>query len=329
MTHRAKWNAAAGPDGITAFELQLLPDPLLQSLIEVVNNYPDGFRSWTMEARVFAAPKTFGIPQADKVRPITVLSQIYRIWAQVVCRQVLHALGSTMSPDITGLLPGRGAFQAAYSSQWFFEVAHHLNEQCAGLTLDLVKCFNAINRQRGIAILAKRGLPLEVVRMWSLSLNRLSRRWEVCGQCSDLVASSCGFPEQDVFSVLVTLGVAQCWTLACREQVSESALLSAYADNWAWAVKHVWEMQPILEVTIQWTRVVGLQTDWSKTWWWATHNSLAGSVQAAFRRLSLPETTRVLAASDLGCPLRYQGGPRLGKLCDRFNKAKGRLLRLK
>ena len=73
--------------------------------------------------------------------------------------------------------------------------------------------------------------------MWPLSLNRLSRRWEVCGQCSDLVASSSGFPQRDAFSVLVMLGVAQCWTLACHQQVLESALLFAYADNWAWAVK--------------------------------------------------------------------------------------------
>lgn len=168
-----------------------------------------------------------------------------------------------MTCDITGLLPERGAFETAYATQWFFEEAHRQGEHCAGLTLDLVKCFNMVNRERGTAILAHLGVPAPILQQWSGSLSRLSRRWEVRGQCSDEVASSCGFPEGDVFSALVTLGVAQCWTTACRQYASDSSLISAYADNWAWAVKNVHELEPILDVTLRWTRLIGLQIDWS------------------------------------------------------------------
>ena len=283
-----KWNAAAGPDGITAFELQSLPSQLIEVLIAVIHSYPEGFPAWFMASRVFAASKGLGIPVPSRVRPITVLSQLYRVWAQVVCRQALRALGHAMTSDITGLLPGRGAFEAAYATQWFFEGAHHNNEQCAGITLDLVKCFNAINRSRGISILSSLGLPPSVVQVWSTSLSRLTRRWEVCGQCSDPISSSCGFPEGDVFSVLVMLGVAQCWTLARRQVTSVHSTLSAYADNWAWAVKDVLDLQPILEVTLHWTRLVGLQIDWTKTWWWASHNHWASTIRSVFARLQLP-----------------------------------------
>lgn len=75
-----------------------------------------------MSSRVFATPKGQQIPAPNMVRPITVLSQIYRIWAQVICRQILIAFGRSMTCDITGL-PGRGVFEAAYTSQWFFEQA--------------------------------------------------------------------------------------------------------------------------------------------------------------------------------------------------------------
>ena len=282
-----------------------------------------------MAAKVFAAPKGDGVPEPSRIRPITVLSQIYRVWAQVVCRQALRCLGVSMTHDITGLLPGRGAFLAAYHTQWFFEQAHFQQESCAGVTLDLVKCFNAINRPRGIAILSRLGLPAEILHMWAQSLHKLSRRWEVCGQCSETVASSCGFPEGDVFSVLVMLGVAQCWTLACRQHTSDSTLLSAYADNWSWAVKNIEELGPILEVTLLWTRIIGLQVDWSKTWWWSSHHSLARHIQSVFQSRSLPAVERVLAASDLGCPLRYQGAVRMCKLHSRLAKAKERLARLK
>ena len=234
-----------------------------------------------------------------------------------------------MTCDITGLLAARGAFEAAYSAQWFFEQAYRNEEQCAGITLDLVKCFNAINRSRGLSILERLGVPRTILHQWSRSLSRLTRRWEVCGQCSDPLPSCCGFPEGDVFSVLVMLGVAQCWTIACRQATSMQPTLSAYADNWAWAVRDLRETQPILEITLQWTRLIGLKIDWSKTWWWASHNSLAPTIRAVFNRLQLPTIERVQFASDLGCPLRYQGAARLAKLGNRLRKAKERLSRLK
>lgn len=47
--------------------------------------------------------------------------------------------------------------------------------------------------------------------------------------------------------------------MTCRQATTVRTMLSAYADNWAWAVKDVLDLQPILEVTLQWTRLVGLQ----------------------------------------------------------------------
>ena len=214
-------------------------------------------------------------------------------------------------------------------TQCFFEEAHAAGEPCAGITLDLVKCFNAINRSRGVEIVRHLGVPEPILTQWSGSLAKLSRRWEVLGQCSDVINSSCGFPEGDVFSVLVMLGVAQCWTAACRTRTAASSLISAYADNWAWAVKDVMDIEPLLDVTVRWTKIIGLQIDWTKTWWWTSHSHLACAVRNAFDRLQLPEVAKVQAASDLGCPLRYQGAARMCKLHDRLSKAKERLARLK
>ena len=86
-----RWNAAPGPDGITAFELQSLPTSLIESLIQVVHNYPDGLPAWFMSSRVFAAaPKGQGLPTPSMVRPITVLSQIYRV--DLSCLWTAHDL---------------------------------------------------------------------------------------------------------------------------------------------------------------------------------------------------------------------------------------------
>ena len=125
------------------------------------------------------------------------------------------------------------------------------------------------------------------------------------------------------------LGVAQCWTIACRKRVAAQALLSAYADNWAWAVCQPQEMQPILATTLRWTKIIGLRIDWDKTWWWTSHPSLTNCIRQAFESLQLPAVNRMLAVSDLGCPLRYQGAARMGKLAERLAKAKERLSRIK
>ena len=88
-------------------------------------------------------------------------------------------------------------------------------------------------------------------------------------------------------------------------------------------------MQPILATTLRWTQVIGLHIDWDKTWWWTSHNCLADSIRQAFESLQLPAVHRMLAVSDLGCPLRYQGAARMGKLADRLTEAKERLTRVK
>ena len=65
---------------------------------------------------------------------------------------------------------------------------------------------------------------------------------------------------------------------------TDSSLISVYAGNSAWAVKDVLELEPILDVTLRWTQLVGLQIDW----WWASHNTLAATVRQAFRNLQVP-----------------------------------------
>lgn len=64
--NKLRWNAAPGQDGITAFELQSLPDALIQALISLIGNYQDGFPSWFMASKVIAAPKGTGVPMPSK-----------------------------------------------------------------------------------------------------------------------------------------------------------------------------------------------------------------------------------------------------------------------
>jgi hypothetical protein len=78
---------------VSAQELKQLPTEMLEELIHVCNNYPDGFPTWFMRTGVCPLNKADDVPQPKQSRPICILSQIYRLFASVFCTQVLQFLG--------------------------------------------------------------------------------------------------------------------------------------------------------------------------------------------------------------------------------------------
>lgn len=144
---RLKSFAAPGIDEITAFELQTLPDSLLQQLLDVLGQYDQGFPERFMIARTFPLNKSESIPLSSQTRPITVLSQIYRAWGAMICRQILKKWNAILPTRITGLLPTRGSHFAAYQAQAEIEICINKAIPISGVTLDLRKCFNLIDHQ--------------------------------------------------------------------------------------------------------------------------------------------------------------------------------------
>ena len=327
--NKLKRNAAPGADGVRASELQLIPPGLLGYLASLMSSSVDGFPETLMESRTVPLPKVLDNITAAAVRPITILSQLYRLWGQVICKQVLHQWSRLFPVDISGLLARRSSFSAAYLLQWQLEQAAFRNLPSAGLTLDICKCFNMISRVSGFLALKRLGIPTSILAVWQTSLARMSRRWELWGEVSSPMAASCGFPEGDVFSVLVMLAIALVWTAVIRRECGLQLALSAYADDWTWSSSASALFGPILDLTLRWTSLVGMVIDWKKTWFWATTQDLAGAMGAALKRLGTPDVQRVSSATDLGCPIRYSGNPRLGKLPQRLAASRSRLLRLR
>ena len=321
--------SAPGFDGVRASELQLLPRDLLCLLGGVFNQYPDGFPGEIMAARTVPIPKVQTFVTANQIRPITILSQLYRLWAALICQQVLRTWAPILPRDITGLLARRSSFQAAYSLQWELELAHFEKRDTSGLTLDICKCFNMISQPRGFALLSRLGLAPTILAQWRGSLVNMTRRWELHNVVSPVLNATCGFPEGDIFSVLVMIATTLTWTLAIRCEVGPGPMLSAYADNWTWSSSNKAHFDGILKATLTWVSLMGLIIDWLKTWCWASSQDLFLSLKAALHRHKAPNVNRALSANDLGCPMRYQGAPRLGKLKSRLNAGRSRLLRIR
>lgn len=326
---RLRHNSALGVDGISASEMKLLPDGLLLLLLKVFQQYPWGFPRDFMTARTFPLNKGEGVPANSQTRPITVLSQVYRVWGSMICHQILRQWGQRFPKQIIGFLPNRGALLAAYGAQVEMELDSHSGTVASGLTLDLKKCFNLIRHAGVFRLLQWLNLPLAILHQWIGSIKNLSRYWVIENAVFGPYHCNNGLPEGDVFSVVAMLGIGLCWTSHALFVTQARSVVWAYADNWAWKVYQVELHNVLLRATNAVVAAFGLVIDFGKTWYWASTNQVALEVKSLLAA-ALPDTViiRKERAKDLGVEMHYSGPNRLGHTKARFQDGFDRLSRL-
>lgn len=327
-----KPGSARGIDMVSATELQLLPEQLIDHLAKTMALYTQGFPEWYMGGVTCPFSKALTSPRAGETRPITVLPQTYRLWASVAYRQIVRHLSRWVPPQVTGLLPGRGSTQAAFRAQLAIELNKFASTPIGGLVLDLTKCFNNIGWAFGIALLRSSGIPEPLLQQWSRSLRKLKRVWAVAKHISDPIAVTTGYPEGDTWSVLVMIMLACCWTthLKARSTTQEQKTdVSAYADNWGWHSSHMANHHTFLQATLELTAAAGVSLDPKKTWCWATNPTLARAIQQNLADLLDGQLIPILpAAKDLGWQMQYGNTPLLGSITARIEEGEARLQRL-
>ena len=321
--------SARGFDAVSAQELKMIPETLLQELIQVCNNYANGFPTWFMRTRVCPLNKVEGTPTAQQSRPICIMSQIYRLYAGVFCTQVLRFWSTFFPLSITGMLPTRGSHDAAYAMQMMIEIAKSRGQDASGLTLDIKKCFNCIRHEAGRRLLLAMGLPSQRANQFYHSIRRMQRYWEINGQSFGPVHAQCGFPEGDAHSVLVMLLIALLWSSNVQAMTSASLAATAYADNWSWHTGHVHDHGPAAKTTVAVTQCCGLSIDWQKTWRWATDTVTAEKAwESLGEELTHNGVDRCHNAKDLGFQIHYSGVRELGSRKTRLEQGMKRLSRL-
>lgn len=134
-----KTRAAPGIDGIRASELQLLPEVVIQALITVIEKCESVLPQDLLVGRTLAMPKHKGVCNPKEVRPITILPQIYRTWANITTKKMLKSLAVKLPAQVSGFLPGRSALSAGYQLQLWLESRAKEERARSGATLDLVK----------------------------------------------------------------------------------------------------------------------------------------------------------------------------------------------
>ena len=320
-------HSAPGVDGFTFQELKMLPDKLLRSLVVIISNLQE-FPAHFMIARAVPLPKK-GKLTAENSRPITILATLYQVWSKVCTTRCLRHLSRYVSSTITGFLPNRGAHDASYAMQAVLEVQRYFQRHITGLTLDLRKCFNLLNRRKVAMLLVNFGIPARLVQKWLHSLQHLTRVWDVDKNVSEFIPSTTGCPEGDAWSVVSMICVSETWSRYLSAKHADITTM-AYADNWTlWLGNAQLRPEPVFD-TDDFVRWMGLEISWSKTWVWSTDSEGSRRLLHMLQDFLQEEDLRaMLTATDLGCQITYHGHSKLGILHDRFEQAGSRLLALK
>ena len=178
---------STGLDGWCVADLLCLPDVLLNWLAELLTVIEQTGRWPRILARGFISliPKGEGMLPMQQ-RPLSVLSQIYRVWAGVCLEECMTWQETRIHPQAYGLRKKRGATDAAGMISLLIELCHVMHTTLMGFGLDYVKCFDLIPQQVVLLVAKEEGMDEGVHRALSGMYAQLMR-------CFKIMACMCTF----------------------------------------------------------------------------------------------------------------------------------------
>ena len=325
---KLKVRSATGYCGFSNRALRWLPDGPLWHLAQIfAMSSRCGFPAHLARATVHTLAKV-DVPQGMKDgRPITVFSNLYRLWSSLCSRSLLRAWAEWLPAAVAGSVPGRSVRDVSLAIQLQVEAALLDRQALAGISVDIIKCFNQIPRAPLTRLLRHLGVPDTVLSLWADFLSKALRHAVFLEEIGLPVGSTTGVPEGCPLSVLCM--VALCWYLAEQPRPADAALFT-YVDNLSWTACCPASLQCVLETAIRFCRSLLLPIDWNKSFAWATASKLHRWLEGAAQLVLPPEAKLkvVKGAKDLGVMFRFRAKGSPGAVASRFEEGRRRLRQL-
>ena len=150
----------------------------LLRVVEATGKWPDrvaeGFTSLVSKGEGGGDPM--------KLRPLTVLLQIYRIWAGVRMEDAMKWQETWAHEESYAFRPHKGSLDAAAVLTLVIELAHVLKTPLSGVGTDYTKCFDLIPQAISIAMLNIQGMDKGVLSAFHGMYGQLQQVFKI-GQC--------------------------------------------------------------------------------------------------------------------------------------------------
>ena len=298
----AKKRTMRGVDGWSAKELCLLPRDVVELLLCLFDQV-SRWKSWPVQLTtwllVLLRKTDNPSPDWSLLRPISVAGLVYRIWSRMQTKRLMvrarHLSNLLVSPVLST------------KAIWTFIgdlISKRTTEgsPLCGFVLDIIKCFNVLDRGLLKTLFDRFGFDNEVTSQWMLALKDLQRSVLVGGYVFGLSTSNSGIPEGDPLSVVGMFVFAFAYSSFISVQVPP-ALVATYADNWEILTDRPRTLRNALEATELFLESFRLPVAVSKCWTWAvrpTDRKTLRSFQLFQQNLPVK-----LSARELGADLSY------------------------
>jgi hypothetical protein len=206
---------ATGLDGWSVADLKRLPAFVLAfladflNLVEDTGTWPDSLST----GYISLIPKGEGM-QPTQMRPLSVLSTIYRLWAGIRLVPVMAWQERWIHQEAYGFRTGRGAEDAWTSLSLLVELACVQKSPLEIIALDYIKCFDRVPQKVVIAIATAMGLHGRVVTPLVHMYDGLRRAFKIGGSLGAFFRATNGILQGCPLSVILINLLTTVWKFA-------------------------------------------------------------------------------------------------------------------
>ena len=301
-----------GPDGWSKSDFKALPAHFANDLAQLYLTVEKG-SPWPKQAvrgHVTCLQKCDEATVASQYRPVVLYSLTYRLWSSMRSRSLIPLLTKMADFHAFGYLAGRSSSQLAFQVQASIEQAVNSAETFCGVTTDIEKCFNYLQRAPTFHMAALLGIPSQILCAWKSFLDEMTRCFLIQGHLGPDHLSTNGLPEGDSLSCIGLLVMTFSLHLYMRCFAPDIDTWS-YVDNLQLTGSTPASVQQSFLVMTSWAELFGLTLDQAKTVYWSSD----AAARRIFNALGLKT---VEFAKDLGVSMIYGSRHRNAPLRERI-----------
>lgn len=297
--------SARGSCGFTVRELKNIPIWLLMVLFNIfrcVEHHGTWPQVWVMAFTVLL-PKSDNPSNALELRPITILSRVYRLWSRYRAISLISGLTKLVPNTVAGGTCNMSSLLLSGHFQDLLEDDDNLRTLC-GLTVDIVKCYNTIPRYPLALFMLKLGWPLHIVKTYMAALYQMRRTFLVLNSASAWQKATTGIPEGCALAVasMLTLSIVVYHFVKTHSPTADAI---TFADNWSFIFENFQQATAVIGRLEEFCAALRLRLSIPKSWTWALNSEVAQQLATVHMQGEpIPNHQNV---KDLGVDLTYRG----------------------
>ena len=271
-----------GPDAWSKSDLKALPMCFRDELADMYSCIERGapWPQQVVRGHVTCLEKVQGAELASQFRPVVLYGLPYRLWSSFRSRMLIPALTKMANFHAFGYLSGRSSTQLTFEIQATIEAALATTETLVGVTTDIEKCFNYLQRKPVMYMAKILGVSPLILAAWQSFLDLMTRAFVVQQEVGGSHCSSNGFPEGDSLSCIGLLVMT--FSLHHYMRVYAPAVDTwSYVDNLQLVGLDAGVVQQSFLVMQTWAQLFGLKLDVAKTVYWSTDAQARQALRAA------------------------------------------------